>query len=108
MGHSIPTSVAPLITAFVSSLTDIDPDFVSGIYLTGSISLNDFQLNKSDVDFLVVCKLFPEKNLQIKLAEVHKKLRKVYKIPLNGFYITKDLLDIKGKKSKDFTIMEEN
>jgi len=61
--NTLPQPADRIVTEFVRQVCSINPEFIDGIYLTGSISLNDFYPNKSDIDFLVLCKKFPDENI---------------------------------------------
>jgi hypothetical protein len=63
--------------------------FVEGVYLTGSLPLNDFYSNKSDIDFLVLCKRLPDRKIAIQLRHIHKTIERRYSKPdLSGIYVT--------------------
>ena len=71
--------------------------FVKGVYLTGSLSLNDFHPRKSDIDFLVLCCELPDAAVQQKLESMHKDLMRRFKqCSLSGTYLTYDSLYIQN------------
>ena len=77
-----------IVKEFQSQLASIGMDLFPGIYLTGSISLQDFYPNKSDLDFIVVCSDFPNEDVLLKLKSIHMALRSKYPKPdLSGSYI---------------------
>ncbi|AVP87849.1 hypothetical protein phytr_9200 [Candidatus Phycorickettsia trachydisci] len=47
-------SVTEILKFFASSITKIFQQKLAGLYLTGSLSYNDFDISKSDIDLLVV------------------------------------------------------
>ena len=51
--HTLPPPADKIIARFIDEICSIQPGFIEGIYLTGSLPLNDFYSNKSDIDFLV-------------------------------------------------------
>ena len=89
----IPKTVERILNTMIEEIAKIRPDFIEGFYLTGSIPLNDFHPDKSDIDFIILCKYFPEQNLFEQLKKLHGKIQQEYKRPkLSGFYLTKECL----------------
>jgi len=86
---TLPDLVDRIVAEFVEKLQDIKPDFVEGFYLTGSIPMNDFHPNKSDIDFLVFCKHQPDAKTVLQLQNIHKAIQSRYPLPrLSGSYFT--------------------
>lgn len=91
----LPLDVQLIITQFSNELRGIAPDFVSGLYITGSVVLDDFHSDKSDIDFVVVCHNLDLPKLQSMLARIHKKMEANPKAAaLNGVYLIPDHLDV--------------
>ncbi|UFH52205.1 aminoglycoside adenylyltransferase domain-containing protein [Spirosoma sp. KNUC1025] len=89
----IPQSASKRISELESGLNRIGQNWVEGIYLTGSIPLGDFYPAKSDIDFLILCKEFPENAVIAELDKLHNALEKRSGSPkLNGTYITRENL----------------
>ena len=87
----IPGPADTIVTEFVDRLCDIQPNFIDGIYLTGSIPMNDFYTNKSDIDFLVLCRELPDLAIVSQLKHIHKIIGKQNPKPdLSGFYLASD------------------
>lgn len=91
----IPNDVQPILTQLYTELKGISPDFLAGLFITGSVVLDDFHPDKSDIDFVAVCSRLNDPNLQSTLTEIHKQIEFNHKIALNGVYITQDHLDVK-------------
>ncbi len=90
---NIPDPADKILTVLVHELDRIIPDLIDGIYLTGSIPLNDFHSNKSDIDFLIFLKEFPDKNIASQLKQLHFRIQKQFKKPnLSGCYLTLESL----------------
>lgn len=88
---SLPHPVDEIVAHFVAEITRIEPAFVDGVYLTGSLPLNDFYANKSDVDFLVLCKKLPDKGTATQLKRIHKAIQKRHSKPaLSGTYLSSE------------------
>lgn len=86
---NLPTPANKIVTDFVEEISRIKPSFVDGIYLTGSLPMNDFYSNKSDIDFIVLCKSLPDKKTFSQLQCIHKKMAKRFNKPdLSGSYLT--------------------
>lgn len=77
----IPKTVERILNTLIEKTAKIRPDLIEGFYLTGSIPLNDFHPNKSDIDFIILCKYFPEQYLFQQLKKLHGKIQQKYKRP---------------------------
>lgn len=87
----LPSPADKIVTDFVDKILSINPQFVDGVYVTGSLSMNDFYSNKSDIDFLVLCKNLPDPKTAKQLRDLHKTIEKCYSKPnLSGSYLTSD------------------
>lgn len=84
----------------IKGINEVFPDQIEGVYLTGSIPLQDFYARKSDIDFIVICQSLPVGKLLSQFQRVHNRIQKRLKQPkLSGFYITKECLHLGvGKK----------
>ncbi len=93
----IPDTVIQLITELKMGLNQIRPDWIEGIYLTGSVTLSDFYAQKSDVDFVVLYREFPTQKIIDQLTELHHRIQKLHPKPvLNGVYLTKQNLQARN------------
>jgi hypothetical protein len=91
----IPFPAAIILQDFCASLRNADVDLFKGVYLTGSIPLNDFQPGKSDIDFIVLCRKLPAGSLLSKVKQLHRRTQRKYSdTHLNGWYITEDGLSL--------------
>ena len=87
----LPPPAGTIMQEFIALLESITDEFIIGVYLTGSIPLNDFYSNKSDIDFLVICKHLPGSVIISQLDAVHKKIRIKHPTPvLSGIYLAID------------------
>ena len=66
-----------MLSRFTQALVAIDKNFIEGVYLLGSISLNDFHPNKSDIDFLVLCKELPDDKTATQLKHIHQIIKRL-------------------------------
>lgn len=86
-----------IITELIKGISSFAPDLVTGIYLTGSVALNDFHPEKSDIDFVITCSRHPDKQDFTKLKKLHKQIQKQFPKPdLSGCYIAHDNLQTNG------------
>lgn len=93
--NDIPSPAGKIVDALINSIKEDLPGLVEGVYLTGSIPLHDFYLNKSDIDFIVLCESLPVKEAISKLQSIHNRIQKRFNQPkLSGFYITKECLHL--------------
>jgi hypothetical protein len=75
---SIPSVVSALTDCFLTAADSIVPGFVQGLYLTGSVALNDFRSHCSDVDFVAGSGHRPDHAELRGLAAVHGMVRRIY------------------------------
>jgi hypothetical protein len=86
---ALPQSANTIVAGFIDKLFAIRPNFVEGIYLTGSIPMNDFHPTKSDIDFLVFCNELPDEQIASQLKRMHQTTEKQFPKPnLSGVYLT--------------------
>lgn len=84
----LPAIAGSIVELFTSEICSMEPGFIDGIYLTGSLTVNDFYPGKSDIDFLVLCKTLPDKQTAARIKQVHKSIEKRYAQPrLSGSYL---------------------
>ncbi|MGB4846851.1 MAG: aminoglycoside adenylyltransferase domain-containing protein [Saprospiraceae bacterium] len=85
-----------IVTSLANDINGVLPDFVDGFYLTGSISLLDFYPQKSDIDFLIICRELPNELIVEKLKHIHKGIAKQFPHPeLSGHYLTTETVESK-------------
>lgn len=85
----LPYPADKILSNFVDKICRIEPRFVDGVYVTGSLPLNDFYSNKSDIDFLVLCKFLPDEKIALQLKHIHNTIRRHNPKPdLSGCYLT--------------------
>ena len=90
----LPSPANKIVADFVDKVSGIEPMFIDGIYLTGSLPMKDFYANKSDIDFLVLCKYLPDTTIASQLAQIHTTIAKKYFKPtLSGTYLALDSLE---------------
>ncbi len=88
---SLPAPADEIVSDFIDEICSIQPQFVHSVYLTGSLSMNDFYPNKSDIDFIVLCKELPEGRTATQLKHIHKIIKRHYpKSNLSGSYLAFD------------------
>ena len=85
--------VVQIITQLEVGLSQIKPNWIEGIYLTGSITMDDFHPQKSDVDFVVLYNELPTQEIINQLIDLHYSIQKLHSKPvLNGIYLTRQNL----------------
>ncbi|MBD2755760.1 aminoglycoside adenylyltransferase domain-containing protein [Spirosoma validum] len=89
----IPQPADKLLAELEAGLKAIAPDWIDGIYVTGSIALDDFHPHKSDIDFVVLCKEFPTNEMIAQIDKLHRTIQQQHGKPLfNGAYLTAENL----------------
>ena len=83
----LPITARNIVELFTGEICNLEPGFIEGLYLTGSLTMNDFHPGKSDVDFLVLCKKLPDKQTAARIKHIHKSIGLRYPRPgLSGSY----------------------
>lgn len=81
--------IEKIVADYVSQVNAVHPNFIEGIYLTGSVPLGDYYPQKSDIDFITVLKKNPGKEILERLQHIHRSIETTYNYPkLNGYYLT--------------------
>jgi hypothetical protein len=86
---SLPDKVAKGTSAYLRLTDESLPGRITGLYLVGSVALDDYQPGQSDVDFVAVADtpLTPSELSQ--LGPLHTRLRRAVPRPrLDGIYVT--------------------
>ena len=87
--NTLPQPAGAVMSTFISKLSRLLPGVIEGVYLTGSIPLQDYHSAKSDIDFIVVLKELPGVKSIVDLEKTHRDLEKKYHRPkLHGYYFT--------------------
>ena len=81
--NSIPNTIKPLLERLASEFKTILQDDFIGFYIHGSIAMNCFNYQESDVDFLVVVKNSINKIIKKQIINLLLKLSK--EAPQKGF-----------------------
>jgi hypothetical protein len=86
-------SVGDVARRYLEVVDEALPGRVEGLYLVGSVALDDFRPGASDVDFLAVTATPLTEDDATTLGEAHERLRdKVPEPALDGVYLTWDHL----------------
>ena len=94
MTREIPIPANKILQKLLDGIIQLNPGLISGMYVTGSIPLNDFHPNKSDIDFIILWNELPTPDIQSQLEQLHKRIDRKFKIKLNGCYITHGSLNV--------------
>jgi hypothetical protein len=68
---SLPPAVVPRIDEYLDAVDNAVPGLVTGLYVTGSIALDDYQPAISDIDAVAVCRGRPDPGQCRGLAQLH-------------------------------------
>ena len=101
---ALPKIVEVVLEEYQKLLKDRIPNTVEGLYLHGSISLNAFEADRSDIDFITVMNRRLTKDEADVLLEIHRDIARKYKIPeMEGVYINwKDFGKIENDHQRYF------
>lgn len=85
----LPTRVQSMVEAFLAAADAEVPALVEGLYLVGSVALDDVRPHRSDIDFVAVTTQRPDAANLVTLARIHADLQKRWRRPFfDGIYMT--------------------
>jgi hypothetical protein len=86
---ALPTEVAVAMSAYLRLVDERLPGRISGLYLVGSVALDDYQPGQSDIDFVAVTDTALTPSELEQLGRFHSELRRTVLRPkLDGVYVT--------------------
>lgn len=89
----LPVEVARVTARYLTLVDAAVPGIVDGLYVVGSVALDDFCPSASDIDFIAVTHVPASEQVRRRLAGVHRDLEVEFKEPaLEGIYVTVDEL----------------
>src|SRR5690349_8776807 len=87
----VPPCVDKLVAAYLGLVDAELPGLVAGLYLTGSVALEDFRPDQSDVDFVAVTAAPIEPAALPALQRIHAQLTaRIPRTLFEGIYLTWD------------------
>lgn len=91
----IPSEVIELMKMFHSGLSEMYPDLYTGLYLHGSVCLEAYQSDISDIDFVVLLRREPTATENQDLEIFHNKFLNKTKLAkkLEGVYTTNNQIE---------------
>ncbi|HEV8145863.1 MAG TPA: aminoglycoside adenylyltransferase domain-containing protein [Bryobacteraceae bacterium] len=85
--------VENVVSAYLEAVDTEAPGLIEGLYLTGSVALNDFHPRASDIDFVAVTAQPLDADATGAVEQAHARLRKRFPRPaFEGSYVTWDQL----------------
>ncbi len=86
---SLPPTVQSVVDTFLQAVDAEEPGLVEGLYLVGSVALDDFRPHRSDIDFVAVTGSRPGAASLVVLERIHSRLQKQWRRPFfDGIYVT--------------------
>lgn len=87
----LPPLVEDVVGTYVDLVHAEAAGLIQGLYLVGSVALNDFRPRTSDIDFVAVTGPRPDATALVALARVHAQLQARWPRPFfDGIYVTWD------------------
>jgi hypothetical protein len=87
----LPSLVEDVVSAYLELVHLEAPGLIQGLYLVGSVALDDFRPRTSDIDFVAVTGPRPDAAALIALSRVHVRLQARWPRPFfDGLYVTWD------------------
>jgi hypothetical protein len=85
----LPPEVSTTMAAYARMIDDKLPGRITGLYLSGSLALDDYQAGRSDIDFVAVGDAPLQCSELATLRRIHGELRRKVRGPqLDGVYLT--------------------
>lgn len=88
--EKIPVSVQSVLNEYMTLLNERLPNTLVGLYLHGSIALNAFVENSSDIDFLTIINHRLSTSEATILYEIHQSIASSSKIEMDGHYLLQE------------------
>lgn len=86
-------SAKRVLDSFCELTDNLVPGLIDGVYLVGSLALDDFHEGASDIDFVAVLSQEASPDQLVALAEVHRTLTAQFPQPyFDGLYLTRSEL----------------
>ena len=82
----LPADVQSTVDAYLGLVDVAVPGLVEGLYLVGSVALDDYRPGASDVDFVAVTAARPDPRIRAALGRVHRRLAR--RPRFEGVYVT--------------------
>ncbi|MDQ2741963.1 MAG: nucleotidyltransferase domain-containing protein, partial [Chloroflexota bacterium] len=84
----MPEQVSVLVERYLQLVDEALPERIEGLYLVGSIALNDFKAGSSDIDFVSVTRDRLSPRELDRLEKLHASLRVEHRRPwFSGIYV---------------------
>src|SRR5688500_2815095 len=91
----LPCEVSATMSAYARLVDDKLPERIRGLYLAGSLALDDYRPGRSDIDFVAVSDTALQPSELEMLRRVHTELRRTMPGPeLGGVYLTWPALSV--------------
>jgi hypothetical protein len=88
---TLPAPAQAVVDAFLAAVDVEVPALIEGLYLVGSVALDDFRPHRSDVDFVAVMPRRPDATSLAALQRIHARLQERWRRPFfDGIYVTWD------------------
>lgn len=84
-----PVLVQSVVAAYLEAIDAAAPALIEGLYLVGSVALDDFRPHRSDIDFVAVMARRPDAADLAVLTRAHARLQQRRRRPyFDGIYVT--------------------
>src|SRR5580765_949239 len=85
----LPSEVSATMSTYIGLVDDKLPDRIRGLYLAGSVALDDYRPGRSDIDFVAVSDTALQPAELEMLRQAHSEMRRIRPDPkLDGIYLT--------------------
>ncbi|MCR8656637.1 aminoglycoside adenylyltransferase domain-containing protein [Paenibacillus endoradicis] len=89
MSPNLHPRIIEIIDLYLHEIQQLNFNLINGFYIYGSISMGDYSLELSDIDFIAISDERLSKSDIERCNQIHRKIESKYKKPnLNGIYIT--------------------
>ena len=106
---AVPRQVQDIVTDYLAAMDKALPGLIQGLYLVGSLTLHDFHLKASDIDFVAVTERPVDRDKIDTICRVHRKIAKRHRRPqFNGPYVTWAELTDDPKKTEPGVFVGDN
>ncbi|MDQ3015659.1 MAG: nucleotidyltransferase domain-containing protein, partial [Bacteroidota bacterium] len=91
---TLPSPADKIISTYLDYLINLFGTSLKGVYITGSIALQDFIADKSDIDLSVYLEAMPNEPQHKQLHKFHKAIAHQYPYPpLHIIFLTGEIIE---------------
>ena len=102
-------TVSKTLSTYQQLVAESLPNFLEGLYLYGSVALDDYVPGKSDIDFIAISRQRADPNELQRLSRIHRMLKASHpRANLSGIYVSWDDVGKNRQQIPPFPYVDQN